>query len=104
MSAQRYFGIVFHHSATRRAIQLPDILGCDVNVISSNLSLTIDTDESYTLEVIVSGCADLGEAGSSCLQAPRIQITAQTAYGALRAIETFAQLVYRGAYINGVFV
>jgi hypothetical protein len=52
-TTQRYFGIIFHHSATRRAIQLPDITGCDVNVISSNLSLTIDTDESYTLEVVV---------------------------------------------------
>ena len=51
---QRYFGIVFQHSATRRRYtEFPDILGVDVDVLSSNLSLTIDTNETYTLNVIV---------------------------------------------------
>ena len=37
-------------------------------------------------------------------QAPRIQVVAQTAFGAVRAVETLSQLVYRGTFINATTI
>jgi len=51
--------------------------GIDVNVQSSDESLHLDTDESYTLVI----------------GATRATITAKTVYGAMHALETFSQLV-----------
>jgi hexosaminidase len=48
-----------------------------INVLSSNESLQLGTDESYTLNIT----------------SPNITLTANTTYGALRGLETFAQLL-----------
>jgi hexosaminidase len=55
-----------------------------INVTSRNETLSLETDESYTLVVA----------------SPVSTITATTVYGALRALETFAQLVVP-TYIGG---
>ncbi|KAJ2001389.1 Glucosamine-6-phosphate isomerase (Glucosamine-6-phosphate deaminase) (GNPDA) (GlcN6P deaminase) [Coemansia thaxteri] len=54
------------------------IIGLSVSVTSSDETLTLDTDESYTLDVPTTGQASL---------------TAKTVYGALRGMETFSQLL-----------
>ena len=64
------------------------ITGGDVNVASSDESLTLETDESYTLTIA----------------APRAKITAKTVYGAMHGMETFAQLVDRGVFVDGASV
>jgi hexosaminidase len=58
-----------------------------VCVTTPDLSLTLETDDSYTISLPVSG---------------QITLSASTVFGALRALETFSQLVEydetRGAY------
>lgn len=46
-------------------------------MLTGNQTLSLETNESYTLQV----------------SAPTVKLTAVTVYGALRGLETFAQLV-----------
>ena len=75
-------------AASKAATAATTITGVDVNVASSDQSLTLETDESYTLTVA----------------APRATITAKTVYGALHGLETFSQLVDRQTFIDGASV
>ncbi len=60
------------------------MLGCYVNVKSADETLDLTTDESYTLVT----------------KSPYCEINAQTVFGALRALETLAQLVERNMSIG----
>ena len=60
----------------------------DVNVKSSNHTLSEDVDESYTLTIA----------------APRATITAESVYGALYGLESFSQLVERDSLVNGTTI
>ena len=50
--------------------------GADVNVLSSDESLTLETNQSYTLVI----------------KSPRIEIVAHSVYGAMYGIESFLNL------------
>ncbi|KAJ1724172.1 Glucosamine-6-phosphate isomerase (Glucosamine-6-phosphate deaminase) (GNPDA) (GlcN6P deaminase), partial [Coemansia biformis] len=89
----RYSAIIAKEAFTPPAdykMKAPDTKGelstLEVKVGSSDDSLSLETDESYTLDVPVSGKATL---------------TARTVFGALRGLETFSQLVvsYNGAHV-----
>ena len=96
----RYYGIVFRNTQSewlqteeltaefggKKAWQT--VLGMDVNVKSSNHTLSEDVDESYTLTIA----------------APRATITAESVYGALYGLESFSQLVERGSLVNGTTI
>ena len=62
--------------------------GCDVNVATGDLSLTLETDESYTLSIA----------------APRITLDAKSVYGALRGMESLSQLLSPWRTINSTTV
>merc|ERR1711871_1307598 len=77
--------------ATTRKTTLVDgsiIDGVDVNVHSNDLSLTLETDQSYTLIV----------------KSPRAEITAHTVYGAMYGLESFSQLISREGFVNGTTI
>ena len=80
--------IIFGSSGpTRQSMELKGnsiVTGVDVDVQSSSEALDLDTDESYTLKIA----------------APRAKIAAKTVFGAMNALETFAQLTSR----HGTFV
>eukprot|EP01023_Acetabularia_acetabulum_P062840 TRINITY_DN780_c0_g2_i4.p1 TRINITY_DN780_c0_g2~~TRINITY_DN780_c0_g2_i4.p1 ORF type:complete len:765 (-),score=137.57 TRINITY_DN780_c0_g2_i4:365-2659(-) len=81
---QRYLRIIFETPRYRSNAYISDDLGkasgkitqLDVDVRSSNLQLDIATNESYILKVA----------------SPKCSLRAETVYGALRGLETFAQL------------
>eukprot|EP00729_Bicosta_minor_P023913 gene23913-4435_t len=79
-----------HANAARKALGSEMIIfGCDVAVSRDDQRKTLDTDESYVLEVA----------------APRIQIKASTVYGAIYALESLVQLLDAGANsINGTVI
>ncbi|KAJ2746362.1 Glucosamine-6-phosphate isomerase (Glucosamine-6-phosphate deaminase) (GNPDA) (GlcN6P deaminase) [Coemansia sp. BCRC 34301] len=61
-----------------------NLMGLSVSVDNGDETLSLDTDESYTLDVPTSGVAKL---------------KANTVYGALRGMETYSQLlVYNGGF------
>lgn len=77
----RYNQLIFVHRLPSTLVQSPpnDLLTeLHIDVSSTDETLQMGTDESYTLLIPTSG---------------RASITAKTVYGALRAIETFSQLV-----------
>lgn len=91
---ERYTSIVFGSAKGSRASESRKtgggeglIKGVKVNVATSDLSLTLLTDYNYHLSV----------------EAPFVQINAPTAYGALYAMETMAQLT-DGVFINGTSI
>ena len=92
---KRYRGIIFLHSPAARdgardsaAAVAGVISSCTVHVESSDDSLTLETNVSYTLDVNADG----------------VNITAPTVYGAMYGLESFSQLVDRGAFVNGTSV
>mmetsp|Transcript_42112 Transcript_42112/g.82721 ORF Transcript_42112/g.82721 Transcript_42112/m.82721 type:complete len:441 (-) Transcript_42112:324-1646(-) len=60
----------------------------DVSVKSGDLSLTLDTDYSYSLVV----------------EADKATVTATSVYGAMYGMETFAQLTDRGVFVTGTAI
>jgi hexosaminidase len=60
------------------AVKVSALQNVDVLVASTDDTLQMETDESYTLNV----------------KEDAATITSKTIYGALRAIETFSQLIY----------
>mmetsp|Transcript_22987 Transcript_22987/g.53697 ORF Transcript_22987/g.53697 Transcript_22987/m.53697 type:complete len:538 (+) Transcript_22987:3-1616(+) len=80
----RYLKLIFDDLGSGANSTSPDISGADVNVLTDDLTLSIDTNESYSLVVA----------------SPRIQLNATTVFGALRGLETLAQLTYRGVTID----
>eukprot|EP00911_Craspedida_sp_UC1_P000620 UC1_evm1s477 len=104
---KRYRGIIFLHSpvtesaaaaasssyyagtaaAAATAATAP-LTSCVVTVKTANESLTLETDVSYTLKISAKG----------------VEIGAKTVYGALYGLESFSQLVDRGAFVNGTSV
>jgi hexosaminidase len=90
----RYLGIMFGSRAkdggNTAGITAKDgeIQGCNVTVISPDLSLTLETDESYTLTVA----------------SPRITLTAKTVFGAIRGLESLSQLVSPFRTVNATTV
>jgi hexosaminidase len=84
----RYLGIMFGSRSNDNlavgAEAQGSIEGCDVNVASADLSLTLETDESYNLTVAY----------------PRITLNANTVFGALRGLESLSQLVSPERSIN----
>jgi len=91
---KRYHGIVFLHTPSylrKHQSTLNDattIVGVAVDIQSSDESLSLETDQSYTLTI----------------KAPKVQISAKTVYGALYALESFSQLVDRGTFVNSTTV
>eukprot|EP00939_MAST-03C_sp_MAST-3C-sp1_P002861 g2861.t1 len=90
---KRYRGIIFLHSPAFPGSSIPDniegvLSTATVRVVSSDETLTLETDESYNLTVSKNG----------------VEIDAQTVYGALNGIETFSQIVDRGTFVNGTQV
>jgi hexosaminidase len=85
---ERYAPIIFYRPAPSEVATPPlpappAISSMVVNVKSADETLGLNTDESYTLTVNATGAA----------------ISANTVYGAIRALETFSQLVfYSGGY------
>jgi hexosaminidase len=65
------------------------IRNCTVFVSSDDTVLALETDESYILDT-TSG--------------PTVAIKAQTVYGALRALESFSQLVDRGVTVTSAMI
>ena len=63
-------------------------VGATITVASDNETLTLETHESYSLEVT----------------APQVQISANTVFGAINGLETFSQLVYHGVQVNGTTI
>lgn len=59
--------------------KLEKIVAMDVNIVDESTPLSMESDESYELNIKV----------------PRAQITAKTEWGALRGLETFSQAVYQ---------
>ena len=98
----RYYGIIFHTTSdewmgdqelkaefTRHGMYAWETVeGMDVNVMSNDTTLDLDTDESYTLTI----------------QAPRAKIEANSVYGAMHGLESFSQLVERGSLVNGTVI
>ena len=80
----RYFAITFRsvlsEPAPFRKVTLNGntFTHLKVNVLTEDLNLRLETDESYTLDAST---------------APHITLTANTVFGALRGLETFSQLV-----------
>ena len=87
---ERYLPIIFGSVGLQRDdIDANSVvLGVQVNVLTDDLSLTLDTDYGYELQV----------------ESPYINITANTAYGALYGIETFSQLVDSSLHVNATTV
>jgi hexosaminidase len=93
-----YQGICFH---TPDAIRLAKednehtfktadgpITGALVTVVSNNQTLSLETDQSYSL----------------IIEAPTILIQANTVFGALNGLESLSQLVLRGVFVNGTTI
>ena len=97
---ERYSGILFRSNrllqkaqqqAFTESIKVDQDLvidGADVNVLSSDESLTLETNQSYTLVI----------------KSPRIEIVAHSVYGAMYGIESFSQLVSREGFVNGTTI
>jgi len=94
---KRYQGITFLTvggqsmklaQANEGVLGLDTIMGATVNVTSSDESLSLETDQSYRLQIT----------------SPEIYIEASTVYGALNGLESLSQLVYRGLYVNGTVI
>jgi hexosaminidase len=98
---ERYNGIIFRRNIVLQKTRLKKITtssivldeasiitGVDVNVLSKDMSLTLETDQSYTL----------------LIEAPRVQITAPTVYGAIYGMESFSQLISRDGFVNGTTI
>lgn len=81
----RYKSIVFRKGALATS-DLPAITSLNVVVTTDNETLSLDTNETYTLDVA----------------APTATLIAGNVFGALRGLETFAQLVKptAGGYIT----
>jgi hexosaminidase len=73
----RYEQIMARSSSNIDHITVPEVMGCDVSVVSSSEELNATTNESYSLHVA----------------APRATLKAPTVFGVLRGLETLAQLV-----------
>ena len=95
---ERYNGIIFRRNnmlqkaRNQKVINSKIVLdedsiinGVDVNVLTNDLSLTLETNQAYTLSI----------------ESPRVQISAQTVYGAMYGLETFSQLISREGFVNG---
>eukprot|EP01111_Echinosteliopsis_oligospora_P009338 TRINITY_DN2721_c0_g3_i1.p1 TRINITY_DN2721_c0_g3~~TRINITY_DN2721_c0_g3_i1.p1 ORF type:complete len:329 (+),score=88.79 TRINITY_DN2721_c0_g3_i1:11-997(+) len=78
---QRYISIIippsFHHSSNHHSMDDATITSLEVIIDSSDETLSLNTDESYYLSV---------KAPTSSIQSPNI-------YGAIRALESFSQLI-----------
>ncbi len=102
----RYYGILFtstksqwldsqgtelelrSHAARGGHVSWETVTGMDVNVKLNDTTLSLETDESYTLTI----------------EAPRASIEANSVYGAMHALESFSQLVERGSLVNGTTI
>eukprot|EP00053_Salpingoeca_punica_P022505 m.214626 g.214626 ORF g.214626 m.214626 type:complete len:531 (-) comp35968_c0_seq1:184-1776(-) len=82
---QRYFRIIFTSKQRRSTGRSNEITlsGLGVNVLTDNLDLNLNTDESYSLNIT----------------APWANLTASSVFGAMRGLETFSQLVDRSGHI-----
>lgn len=87
---KRFRGIIFLHTPSYLDINnaASTITGVNVNVESSDETLSLETDQSYNLTIT----------------APTITINANTVYGALYGLESLSQLVDRGTFVNGTTI
>ena len=93
----RYYSIIFRRvmSGNERARPRPQgvpangvITTCEVNVSSADQTLDLKTDESYSLDTTTGAT---------------IKLSAVTVFGALRGLETLAQLMERGGTALGAY-
>lgn len=86
----RYMYVTFGGAIAADLTRTPSgaLKGLKVNVKTTNVTLSLQTDETYTLVV----------------EAPYATLTANTAFGALRGLETFAQSVYINTATTGFVV
>ena len=83
---ERYLPLMFPHS-THTNDNTSSVFALDITVLQSDTALQLGTDEAYNLTVPLSGHAVL---------------IANTVYGALRGLETFAQLL-RFSFDDGFY-
>lgn len=81
----RYFAIIFRRVMSGKAprssaLPIADnvVTKCTIDVKTDDLNLRLETDETYSIDSFT---------------APTIKIVAETAFGAVRALETLSQLV-----------
>jgi len=80
---------LLRHPNTVKPTTAAQMTSCIVEVASDDETLSLETDESYTLDTST---------------APMIKITANTVFGALRALETLSQLVEFGGNAIGRYI
>lgn len=89
---QRYMGYTFlYGAAAAQPNATARVSGLCVAVLTSNLNLSIETDESYNLTVTGDATELQIEAASGCPFASTL--TSVSVFGAMRGLETWSQLV-----------
>jgi hypothetical protein len=63
-----------------------------VVILNDTISLTLDTNESYSLNVEVNGATITADNGKRARARDRVSLT-RAAFGAIHALESFSQLV-----------